>query len=201
MATSTGTDSLRTTLTTGNQAGLQRTVIVKATSLGASAGTALSDTFYFTVKPQSVIAALPAGLRDGINYTGPNAATVVLYAPKKSFVYLLGEFNNWTTDPAYLMNRTPDGLRYWLALTNLPTGETAFQYLVDGLIPVGDPYADKVLDRNNDRFIPVITYPNLKPFPDKAQGKHRVGFAAGANTVCVPDYQFPASLRQYDGCV
>ena len=166
---SIGTDSLRTTLNTGTKAGLQRTVIVKATSLSAT-GTALSDTFFFTVKPQPTVAVLPAGLQDGINYTGPNKATLVLYAPKKSFVYLLGEFNDWAMNPAYLMNRTPDGTRYWLEIPNLPTGETAFQYLVDGTIPVADPYADKILDRNNDRFIPATTYPGLKTFPGKAQG-------------------------------
>ena len=168
-ASSTGTDSLRTTLNTGTQASLQRTVIVKATSLSA-APTAISDTFFFTVKPQPPVVALPTGLQDGINYTGPNKATLVLYAPKKSFVYLLGEFNDWAINPAWLMNRTPDGNRYWLELPNLPTSETAFQYLVDGTIPVGDPYADKILDRSNDKFIPATTYPNLKPFPEKAQG-------------------------------
>ena len=167
---STGTDSLRTTLNTGNQAGLQRTVVVQATSLNTSPATTIADTFYFTVKPRSPVEALTLGLQDGINYTGLNQATLVLYAPKKSFVYLLGEFNDWTVSPAYLMNQTPDGNRYWLDLPNLPTGETAFQYLVDGLIPVGDPYADKILDRSNDSFIPTSTYPGLKPFPAKAQG-------------------------------
>ena len=68
------------------------------------------------------------------------------------------------------MNRTPDGTRYWLELSALTLGETAFQYLVDGTIPVGDPYADKVLDRTNDKFIPTSTYPDLKLFPEKAQG-------------------------------
>ena len=134
-ARSTGTDSLRTTLSTGNQAGLQRTVIVQATSLTATSAATIADTFFFTVKPRPPVAALALGLQDGINYTGPNQATLVLYAPKKSFVYLLGEFNDWAVNPAYLMNQTPDGNRYWLDLPKLPTGETAFQYLVDGLIP------------------------------------------------------------------
>ncbi|WP_077921184.1 alpha-amylase family glycosyl hydrolase [Spirosoma sp. 209] len=166
-------DSVRTTLNTGTQAGVRRMAILRATATAASAESA-ADTFYFTVKPQPTIAALPSGLQDGINYTAANRGetkvTLVLYAPKKSFVYLLGEFNDWTVSPAYLMNRTPDGNRYWLEVSNLPTGETAFQYLVDGTIPVGDPYADKVLDRNNDRFITPATYPNLKLFPEKAQG-------------------------------
>ena len=173
ITTTTNADSLQATVPTSTSAGVRQTVILRASTSAAPAETA-ADTFFFTVKPQPVVAALPDGLVDGINYTAANRgetkATLVLYAPKKSFVYLLGEFNDWTVSPAYLMNRTPDGNRYWLELSSLRLGETAFQYLVDGLIPVGDPYADKVLDRANDKFIPGTTYPNLKPFPEKAQG-------------------------------
>ena len=168
-------DSLRAVVPTGTQPGVRRTVILNATTAVLPTSESVADTFYFTVKPQPTLAALPANVVDGINYvapggTGPGKATLVLYAPKKSFVYLLGEFNNWTIDPAYLMKRTPDGNRYWIELPNLMTGETAFQYLVDGTIGVADPYAEKILDRNNDRFIPATTYPNLKAFPEKAQG-------------------------------
>ena len=166
---SNGTDSLRTQINAGTQAGQQRTVIVKATLVSATS-TTLADTFFFTVKPQPQVAELPTSLKDGINYTGANKATLVLYAPKKSFVYLLGEFNDWAISSTYLMNRTPDGNRYWLELPNLPTGETAFQYLVDGTIDVADPYTDKILDRNNDQYIPASTYPSLKGFPTKARG-------------------------------
>ena len=169
--TTSGQDTLRATVPTGAQRGVRRTVILKATN-SVMPPESVADTFYFTVKPQPTIAPLPANVVDGINYVGTNPAKaiLVLYAPKKEFVYLLGEFNNWTTNPAYLMNRTPDGNRYWIELPNLTTDETAFQYLVDGLIGVADPYAEKILDRNNDRFITAATYPNLKAFPEKAQG-------------------------------
>ena len=33
---------------------------------------------------------------------------------------------------------------------------------MDGSLKVADPYAEKILDPNNDRFIPAVTYPNLK---------------------------------------
>ena len=170
VATATDQDSLRATVPTGVQPGVRRTVILNAMTTTES----VADTFYFSVKPQPIIADLPASVVDGINYVttnqaDPGKAILVLYAPKKSFVHLLGEFNNWAIDPAYLMNRTPDGNRYWIELP-LAAGETAFQYLVDGTIGVADPYAETILDRNNDRFIPAATYPNLKPFPEKAQG-------------------------------
>lgn len=170
VATAADQDSLRTTIPTGTQPGLQRTVILNATTLVSSGSESVSDTFFFAVKPLPATAALPANLVDGINYTSAGKAILVLYAPKKSFVHVLGDFNNWTIDPAYLMNRTPDGNRYWLELANLPVGETPFQYLVDGTIGVADPYAETILDRNNDKFIPATTYPNLPAFPDKAQG-------------------------------
>lgn len=175
VATTTDQDSLRTTVPTGTQPGVRRTVILKATNSVMPTPETIADTFYFTVKPQPTVAALPANVIDGINYvapsgTSPGKAVLVLYAPKKSFVHLLGEFNNWIIDAAYLMNRTPDGNRYWIELSNLAAGETAFQYLVDGTIGVADPYAETILDRTNDRLIPAATYPDLKAFPEKARG-------------------------------
>ncbi len=169
--TALNTDSLRTSLNTGTQTGLRRTVILQASTMTSPTGESAADTFYFTVKPQPIIASLPAGLKDGINYTSAINATLVLFAPLKSFVYLIGEFNNWQPSAQYLMNRTPDGNRYWLELPGLKPGqEVAFQYLVDGQIAVADPYAEKILDRNNDKFLTAATYPNLKPFPADAPG-------------------------------
>ncbi len=167
--TLTNTDSLRTVLSAGTNPGQQRTVIAQAIDLDRPSPESVADTFRFTVRPQPTVDALPAGLQDGINYTGATTATLVLYAPQKTFVHLLGEFNDWAMRPAYLMKRTPDGNRYWLEVTGLPAGqEVAFAYLVDGAIATADPYADKILDRNNDKYIPANTYPSLKAFPDKA---------------------------------
>jgi hypothetical protein len=109
---------------------------------------------------------LPAGVTDGINYIDTSTVTLVLYAPHKDNVFVLGDFNNWNLNDAYLMNRTPDSSRYWTTLTNLEKGkEYAFQYLVDGVIRIADPYTDKVLDPAYDASIPTTTYPNLKAYP------------------------------------
>ncbi len=168
-ASATNADSVVANLSTGTAINTIRKVVATAQTATETA----SDSFLLYVKPTPTVAVLPAGLKDGINYnaTDPTSATLVLYAPKKSFVLLLSEQNDWTPDPASLMNKTPDGDRYWLALKGLTSGqELAFQYLVDGQIPTGDPYSDKILDRNNDSFL-TTTYAGLKAFPTKAQGQ------------------------------
>ncbi|HEX7846877.1 MAG TPA: alpha-amylase family glycosyl hydrolase [Chitinophagaceae bacterium] len=133
-------------------------------------GTAVKkDTIRFFTAPGINTAPLPAGVRDGINYeTGNTSAVLVLYAPNKNRVSLIGEFPGygWTEQPSYVMNKTPDGNYWWVRLTGLtPGNEYAFQYLVDGTIKVGEPYAEKILDPSNDGFITAATYPLLKAYP------------------------------------
>lgn len=126
------------------------------------------DSTYVTVRPASPpIATLPVGVRDGINYTSDTTATLVLFAPNKSYVYVIGDFNNWEFDNQFLMNKTPDGSRYWIRLNNLQPGtEYAFQYAIDDAqLRIADYYTQKVLDPWNDGAIPSVTYPNLKPYP------------------------------------
>ncbi|MBD1395685.1 T9SS type A sorting domain-containing protein [Pontibacter sp. JH31] len=165
--TASDAEEVNVSIDAGSQRGVTRTVTIEAKKGSETA----TESFTFTVKPQSAVAALPAGMKDGINYTSATSAVLVLYAPFKSFVYAIGEFNNWQRTPQHLMNRTPDGERYWVELTGLQAGaEVAFQYLVDGTLAVADPYAEKILDPNNDQYIPSNTYPNLKAYPTGASG-------------------------------
>lgn len=128
-----------------------------------------TDTLQFFASPGVAIVPLPAGVRDGINYETDNTAvTLVLYAPFKKRVSVIGEFpgSNWVEQSQYQMNKTPDGNYWWLRITGLTPGtEYAFQYLVDGSLKIADPYTEKVLDPYNDGSIPASTYPNLKPYP------------------------------------
>lgn len=112
--------------------------------------------------------ALPSGLVKGVNYDNDlTKATLVLEAPGKDFVYIVGDFNNWEIRSEYLMNVTPDGELFWLEITGLtPNQEYVFQYWVDGNIRIGDPYADKVADPWNDSFIPTSVH-NEIPNYDK----------------------------------
>ncbi len=131
--------------------------------------TTKTDTFRFFVPAATIIQAMPAGLKDGINYDADNTkASLVLYAPNKTRVTLIGDFpgSNWLEQSAYQMKKTPDGNYWWIQLTGLtPGAEYSFQYQVDGTLKVGEPYAEKVLDAGNDPYISTATYPGLKPYP------------------------------------
>ncbi|GGI28743.1 alpha-amylase family glycosyl hydrolase [Pedobacter mendelii] len=109
---------------------------------------------------------LPAGAKDGVAFiNGGKSAIVTLYAPNKTSVSLIGEFNNWSTT-ASAMKKTADGNTWWIQIDNLdPNTEYAYQFLVDGTLKVADPYCEKILDPANDSFISAATYPNLKAYP------------------------------------
>ncbi len=131
-------------------------------------GTSTSrDTVSFLVSGTVNIAALPSGIKEGINYElGDTSAVLVLFAPGKTKAAVLGDFNNWTESLSSQMNKTPDGKYFWLRITALTAGtEYGYQYLIDGSIRIADPYTEKVLDPNNDPFITAITYPGLKSYP------------------------------------
>ncbi len=126
------------------------------------------DTLKFFVYPAVSVQELPAGVKEGINYDAADntTATLVLYAPNKTRVSVVGDFNDWTENLNSIMNRTPNGLHYWIKLTGLTSGvEYAYQYLIDGNLKVADYMTEKVLDPFNDQYIPAATYPNLKPYP------------------------------------
>ena len=127
------------------------------------------DTIQFYVAGSVNIAALPAGVRDGINYEADNtAATLVLYAPSKTRVGVIGDLpgSNWAEQSSYELNKTPDGNYWWIRLTGLTPGtEYSFQYIVDGTLKIAEPYAEKILDPWNDQYISSTTYPALKAYP------------------------------------
>ena len=122
--------------------------------------------FDIIAPPPPDIAALPAGVRDGINMTGADAVTLVLTAPGKQFVSVVGPFNDWKIQSEYFMKLSPDSTRFWLELNGLD-GDTEypFQYLVDGSLHIADPYTEKVLDPENDEYISSDTYPDLQEYP------------------------------------
>ena len=133
-----------------------------------------SETINFFVANTPTIAALPAGVRDGINYEPGNTSVVlVLYAPGKNRVSVLGTFpgGSWTEQATTQMNKTPDNNYWWFRITGLAPGtEYTFQYLVDGQLRIADPYSEKILDPWNDGGIPAVTYPNPTPYPSQTTG-------------------------------
>src|SRR5678809_1118994 len=133
-----------------------------------------TETINFFVANGPTVAALPAGVRDGINYEAGNTSVVlVLYAPGKNRVSVIGSFpgGSWTEQATNQMNKTPDNNTWWIRVMGLTPGtEYAFQYLIDGQLKIADPYSEKILDPINDGSIPASTYPNLIPYPSQTTG-------------------------------
>ena len=139
--------------------------------LKATSGSGNAEvTFQYLISANSPVQARPAGIISGINYqAGDNTkVTLCVLAPGRTSAYVRGDFSDWDILPGNLMKR--DGEYFWIELSGLTSGtEYAYQYLVDETIWVADPYADKILDPD-DQYIPSGTYPNLKTFPTKALG-------------------------------
>jgi len=129
-------------------------------------GVTVADTVQVFVPEAVTTQARPTGVTDGINYIDNTTATLVLYAPGKSNVFLIGDFNNWTQLNSYQLKK--DGDYWWITLTGLTPGKLyGFQYLVDGTLKVSDPYTQMVLDPWNDKYINqyYTIYQNLPSYP------------------------------------
>ena len=122
-----------------------------------------------TPNPQEV--SVPSGMIDGINWNenNPSEATLVLYAPEKDFVHVIGNFNNndWQLSNTYLLNKDTAQDRFWITLNNLDNGnpDVLFQYLIDATVTVADPYSTYVLSEYDDGFISETTFPNIPDYP------------------------------------
>ena len=143
----------------------------------------ITDSKYKPFQPGAVKSgSLPAGLQHGINIVDNSTVTLVLYdkdryGTRKDFAHVVGDFNNWTlsNDEQSQMYRDDAAGCWWITLTGLdPTKEYAFQYYLGNTgqdaIRVADPYARKVLDPDNDKYIPASTYPENMTYPEGAIG-------------------------------
>ncbi len=121
----------------------------------------------FVVLPPVDTMPLPAGIGKGVTVRNDTVYFVLWDPPAlKKYAFVIGDFNNWQADADYYMKRTPDGQFFWLAVTGLdPETEYAYQYFIDGTLRLADPYARKILDPWNDKYIPEYNYPDLKPYP------------------------------------
>jgi 1,4-alpha-glucan branching enzyme len=107
---------------------------------------------------------LPSTASDGVTFVNSGKSVIFnLYAPGKTSVAVIGDFNGWTPTA---MKKTTDGTRWWVQIDNLdPNTEYSYQYYIDGSLKVADPYSHKILDPNYDSAIPKTVYPNLKVYP------------------------------------
>lgn len=128
-----------------------------------------SFTHSYSTTPNTPEVALPEGLVDGVNYTDESTSVfLVLTAPGKDNVFVLGDFNSWSLNQDFLMNR--DGDKFWLKISNLTLGkEHLYQYLIEGETIIADPYTEKVISSYDDgQIISENRYPNLIAFPSES---------------------------------
>lgn len=166
--TSVASQSAATTLshsinTNALSAGLHQLIF------SANNGTGIiRDTLLITRHAATSIANVPSYGSEGIIYPNETTAYLQLRAPFKEFIYVVGDFNNWTFLPEYQMKKTPDGQFFWIEIPNLnPSAEYRFQYHIDWAgLRVADPYCTKILDPWNDPWISEEKYPNLIDYPN-----------------------------------
>lgn len=103
-------------------------------------------------------------------------------------MYVIGDFNNWTPSEPYKLIRDRDGWNgtndadndddrgdyWWIELSGLNPGqEYVFQYLIDGILQVADPYTQKVSDPD-DIHISNSVYPDLISYRPQASDRASV---------------------------
>lgn len=142
--------------------------------------TTITKNFTAIVNPGTTTAAMPAGMRDGINYgSDATKATLVLNAPGKDFVYVAGSFNSWQPGTGHAMKKDGATGKFWLELTGLtPAQVYTYQYWVvdqtpvansQALVKTADPFSTLVLSPYDDPWIEEATYPGLPAYPEGQQ--------------------------------
>lgn len=148
----------------------------------------------YTTSPEVQEVTLPDGKVNGVNHDSNTSVTLVLTAPNKDNVFVIGDFNDWSLDTDYLMKK--DGDKFWLEITGLEAGtEYIYQYLIDGELVIADPYSEKVSSIYDDgEIIAENRYPGLKPHPSDKTSKEASFLMVGMPEYewTVTDFQAPA---------
>ncbi len=130
-------------------------------------------------KMQSVDAAW----HDGINILSDSSVALVLRdkdntGKSHDYAHVVGDFNDWTlaNDESSQMYRDDAEGVWWIQIDGLSrTEEHTFQYYVGSkggsAIRMADPYSTKILDPDNDKYIPSTTYSENLTYPDGAIGQ------------------------------
>ncbi len=153
----------------------EKTILIDIKVTATINGENLEETISFNVAvaKDPEIAPLPEGVIPGINYhkNDDTKATLVLEAPGKSLIAVVGDFTDWIVDDDFQMKKTEDGEYFWYELEGLVPGkEYVYQYWIDGDVIVADMYADKIADPWNDPFIENEIYPDLPPYDRRDLG-------------------------------
>lgn len=123
--------------------------------------------YYVLVGEQkTVVQNTPSGLFPGLNVINDHSVYLLLMAPQKKHVYVLGDWNSYLPTESSLMNKSIDGDKFWIKIDQLDsTFHYTYQYLIDGKLIIADPLSHQVLDPLNDAAIPNSVNPNIPIYP------------------------------------
>lgn len=146
-------------------------------------GKVLLDTISVCHRSESKAVTYSGTLQQGAIKNADGSVTFCIYAPGKSNVILVGEWDNYRVRNANVMNYQ-DNKYFW---TTIPAGvldmdkEYGYYFIVDDNITVADPYARLILDPWNDKYINqgYTRYPNLKTFPADKVGTFAIAVFHG----------------------
>ncbi len=126
--------------------------------------------------------AVDSSWEEGINVLSSSSVALVLYdvdnlGQSSDYAHVVGSFNDWTlsNDTSSQMYRDDAAGVWWIQIDGLSSSdEHTFQYYVgtweDGATRLVDPYSTKILDPDNDQYIPSSTYSENLTYPDGAIG-------------------------------
>lgn len=151
--------------------------------LESDAFVTVNDAKYESFTPGEMqSAAMPSNVVEGINVVDNSTVTLALYdkdinGNHKDFAYVVGDFNDWTlsNDEKSQMYRDEAAGCWWITLKGLDAAkEYAFQYYVGtkggDVIRMADAYTEKILDPNDDKYIPASTYNEPMTYPQGGVG-------------------------------
>ena len=126
-----------------------------------------TSTFQYILIPLPTVEDPPAGTQLGLNREEDGSLTLMLEAPGKRSVLLFTNWDDYAPDPAErLLRVSEDGRFFWINVMP-PPGEDwlIYQYLVDFTLQIADPYAELVLDPDDDPFIDPRVNDDFPPYP------------------------------------
>ncbi|MBK7694399.1 MAG: DUF4961 domain-containing protein [Saprospiraceae bacterium] len=139
-----------------------------------SSGSELVELEYNLVvgEPQTIVQNPPPGIAPGLNYVDNHSVYLMLTAPLKKHVFVLGNWNNYSPVSSALMKKSESGDIFWILIDQLDSNfNYNYQYLIDGKLIIADPLSTQVLDPANDAKIPLIVYPDIPEYPiNRASG-------------------------------
>ena len=135
-----------------------------------ASGDEITRSFDVVIKPDVSYVEVPYNnLKDGANYIDNGNVVLLFYAPGKEFVHINGSFVDWKKENSFLMNYDPKLNRFWYEIENLDIDKLySYQYIVDGVISIADPYSEMILDSSHDSYLCLTQdcgFDNLPSYP------------------------------------